>query len=187
MNTQNKIDQDIYENLLFLLVDHISNKCQDDSLHKAEQAVCSASFPETKKDQLSEQLKNFMDQMPGGFFIYHADGNEEIIYANAAILRMFNCDTMEQFKELTGNSFRGIVHPDDLETVEQSIVEQIANNKYALDYVEYRIVTRDGEVRWIEDYGHFTHTDSMGDIFYVFAADATEKKKRKRRERNTVE
>ncbi|MCI9463211.1 MAG: GNAT family N-acetyltransferase [Lachnospiraceae bacterium] len=186
MNTQNKIDQDIYENLLFLLVDHISNKCQDDSLHKAEQAVCSASFPETKKDQLSEQLKNFMDQMPGGFFIYHADGNEEIIYANAAILRMFNCDTMEQFKELTGNSFRGIVHPDDLETVEQSIVEQIANNKYALDYVEYRIVTRDGEVRWIEDYGHFTHTDSMGDIFYVFAADATEKKKRKRRERETL-
>ena len=41
LNTQNKIDQDIYENLLFLLVDHISNKCQDDSLHKAEQAVCS--------------------------------------------------------------------------------------------------------------------------------------------------
>ena len=65
-------------------------------------------------------------------------------------------------------------------------MEQIANNKYALDYVEYRIVTRDGEVRWIEDYGHFTHTDSMGDIFYVFAADATEKKKRKRRERETL-
>ncbi len=37
-----------------------------------------------------------------------------------------------------------------------------------LDYVEYRIVRRDGEIRWIEDYGHFIRSETVGDIFMYF-------------------
>ena len=116
--------------------------------------------------------------MPGGFLIYHADGNEEIIYANKALLRIFQCSTLKEFQEFTGNSFKGIVYSEDLKSVEQSIREQIASNQYNLDYVEYRIVRKDGNIRWIEDYGHFVRTESVGDIFYVFMSDATEKKNR---------
>ena len=130
------------------------------------------SLPE---NEVSKSIK-FMDEMPGGFFIYHADGDEQIIYANAALLRIFQCSTMDEFKELTGNSFRGMVHHDDLEAVEKSINEQISNSQYNLDYVEYRIVRKDGTIRWLEDYGHFIHSESAGDIFYVFVGDATEKK-----------
>ena len=122
------------------------------------------------------QIIRFMDEMPGGFFIYHADGDEKLIFANQAMLRIFQCETLDEFRALTGNSFRGIVHPDDLEEVEQSIQEQIAASQYDLDYIEYRITRKDGSVRWIEDYGHFIRNRSVGDIFYVFASDATEKK-----------
>ncbi len=122
------------------------------------------------------EIKNFMDEMPGGFLIYWMDKNEEIIYANKALLRMFQCSTLEEFREFTGNSFRGIVHPEDLDEVEESIKEQIAHSQYDLDYVEYRIIRKDGEIRWIEDYGHFLHIDSVGDVFYVFLGDATEKR-----------
>ena len=118
----------------------------------------------------------FMDGMPGGFLIYHADHNEEIIYANKALLRICQCCTLEEFRELTGNSFRGVVHPDDLEDVEKSIQEQIAHSQFDLDYVEYRIRRKDGSIRWMEDYGHFIHLDDIGDIFYVFIGDATEKR-----------
>ena len=122
------------------------------------------------------QIIHFMDEMPGGFFIYHADGNQEIIYANKALQRIFMCDTYEEFQELTGNSFQGIVYPDDLEEVERSIWEQVSHSKYDLDYVEYRIVRKDGSIRWLEDYGHFVRSESLGDIFYVFVGDATEKR-----------
>ena len=122
------------------------------------------------------QIIRFMDEMPGGFFIYHADGDEKLIFANQAMLRIFQCETLDEFRALTGNSFRGIVHPDDLEEVEQSIQEQIAASQYDLDYIEYRITRKDGSVRWLEDYGHFIRNRSVGDIFYVFASDATEKK-----------
>lgn len=124
-------------------------------------------------------MELILEGMPGGFFIYHADGKEELIYANKAMLRIFGCDTEEEFRELTGYTFRGMVYPEDLDSVEESIASQIANSIYDLDYVEYRIIQKDGSVRWIEDYGHFLHTEAYGDIFLVFIEDATDRMKQR--------
>jgi len=124
-------------------------------------------------------VKHMTEGMPGGFFIYHADGNEELIYINSAVLRIFGCKTQDEFVELTGFTFKGMVYSEDLEEVESSIIQQIENSIYDLDYVEYRIVQKDGSIRWIEDYGHFMHTEMYGDIFYVFIEDATERLKKR--------
>ncbi len=121
------------------------------------------------------QLEDIMRGIPGGFFIYHADGNEELIYANNEVLYLYKCETMEQFRGLTGNSFRGMVHPDDLDEVEKSIEKQIMNSRRNLDYVEYRIICSDGEVRWVEDFGHYVRSDEYGGVFYVFISDVTDK------------
>lgn len=137
----------------------------------------SSPISDTAGFQTALEIKKFMDEIPGGFFIYHADGNEEILYANKAVIRLFGCNTLKEFQELTGNTFPGIVHPEDLDAVEASIQEQISHSQYDLDYVEYRIIQKNGEIRWVEDYGHFIHSDFAGDIFYVFVGDATEKHK----------
>lgn len=110
-------------------------------------------------------INSIMQGIPGGFSIYRAGGNKELIYANDAMLRLFRCDTMEEFRELTGNSFKGIVHPDDLERVEMYITHQIADDSQELDYVEYRIIRKDGEICWVEDFGHLVHDEAEGDLF----------------------
>ena len=112
--------------------------------------------------------------MPGGFFVYHADGDEAVVYVNEACLRIFGCADEEQFVALTGGAFPGMVHPEDIEAVEHSISRQIQADRYSMDYVEYRIIRRDGSVRWIEDYGHHVTLDA-GEFFYVFINDATDK------------
>ncbi len=124
-------------------------------------------------------IEQISEGMPGGFFIYHADGAEELIYINHAMLRIFGCESLEEFKELTNYTFPGLVHPDDIDEIEQSIKKQIQNSNYDLDFVEYRIIQKDGSVRWVEDYGHFMHTETYGDIFYVFIEDATERLKKR--------
>lgn len=135
----------------------------------------------------AQQVIKLLDQMPGGFFVYRADGNEEILYANIAMLRIFGCDDFDEFRALTGGTFQGMVHPDDLEEVEKSIFEQIAQSQFDLDYVEYRVVRKDGAVRWLEDHGHFIRSVSLGEIFYVFVADATEKIEQQREERAALQ
>ena len=119
-------------------------------------------------------IEQITEGMPGGFFIYHADGNEEMIYANMAMISMCGCDSFEDFKEHIGGSFQGLVHPYDLLRVENSIHSQIESSDKALDYVEYRMIRKDGSIRWLRDYGRFVHTEVYGDVFYVFVEDATE-------------
>lgn len=124
---------------------------------------------------VTAQIQQFVNEIPGGFFIYKADGNLDILYANEALYNIFRCENRGQFEKLTGNSFKGMVYFEDYERVQKSIDEQIPLSHDALDYVEYRIPCFDGTIRWVEDYGHFVHTDEYGDIFYVFISDATEK------------
>ena len=64
--------------------------------------------------QAADYVRKLANRMPGGFFIYRATGNEDILYANKSMLKIFNCQTMEEFREITGNSFRGLVHPEDI-------------------------------------------------------------------------
>lgn len=180
MDNSNIIDSEVIEYLLSLLETNGEDEYNIEELQ--------SRYPLRKEQSLQAAyyLKEFVDRMPGGFFAYHADGNEEIIYANRAMIRLFGCESMEEFRSLTGNSFRGIVHPEDLDAVEASIKKQIADSSYDLDYVEYRIITKQGEIRWIDDYGHYVRSSTAGDIFYVYAGDATEKKLRQQMEQELL-
>ena len=52
---------------------------------------------------LSEQTFPIIEQitagMPGGFFIYHADEEERLIYANRALFQIYGCKDLEEAKE----------------------------------------------------------------------------------------
>ena len=160
------------------------------SIEEILQILCQLPEP-GRETGAGDPFLQFMDEMPGGFLIYRADQSEELLYANQGLLRMFQCGSMEELRAMTDNSFRGLVHPDDRAVVQESIQRQIAASKYDLDYVEYRACRRDGSVRWIEDYGHFVRSEAIGDIFYVFLGDATDKKaqmdKKARRQTEVIE
>ncbi len=184
MNNQ-KLGHHLIESLLSLLNNLERNGMDIYRLMESRDEF--PSFADSRELQTAWEIILFMDEMPGGFLIYQAGGEERILYANMALVRIFRCDTREEFRRLTGNTFRGMVHPEDLLAVEESIAEQIRISQYDLDYVEYRILTKDGEVCWIEDYGHFVHTSSVGGVFYVFLGDATEKKKEHLRRLEVIE
>ena len=133
-----------------------------------------------KKLQLGPEtmhvIEEFGRHMPGGFFIYQAEQPETILYANQAVFDLFCCDGAEDFKALTGGTFRGMLHPEDYEAVSDSITEQIGGSEEGRDYVEYRIIRKDGDVRWVDDYGHYTETDAYGGVYYVFISDISEER-----------
>ena len=117
--------------------------------------------------------------MPGGFFIYKAEAPEELIYANRPVFDIFGCADQEEFKELTGFTFRGMVHPEDYDRITASIAQQIGDSEDQMDYAEYRITRRDGRVRWVDDYGHYCETKTYGGVYVVFISDITEKREQR--------
>ena len=118
-------------------------------------------------EDVLKRVEAVAEFLPGGFFIYRADEKEELITVNTELLRLFGCETEEEFREFTGNSFKGMVHPDDLNLVESDISDQI-KKEHDIDHVRYRIVCKDGTQKHVIDYGRFVHTEMYGDVYYVF-------------------
>ena len=120
-------------------------------------------------------IDEFGGHMPGGFFIYRSEGDGELIYANKPVFSIFGCRDLEEFKELTGYTFKGMVHPEDYDRISSSISDQIENSDDHMDYAEYRIIRKDKAIRWVDDYGHYLNTATYGGVYTVFISDITEK------------
>ena len=124
-----------------------------------------------KSDKGMFDINNILSIFPGAFFIYRNDAQEKILCANEELLRMFECDDEIEFKFLTNNSFRGIVHPDDYKRVTQTIKRQIENSENnSFDSVRYRIVTKTGKILHVHDYGHLVTNEYNEEVYYVFLA-----------------
>ena len=132
-----------------------------------------------KSFALNEETLSVIEEigshMPGGFFIYKAEKPEELIYVNRSVLNIYGCANLDEFRELTGYTFQGMVHPEDYSKIADSIVQQIDTSNERMDYAVYRIIRKDGSVRWVDDYGHYAETTSYGGVYVVFISDITEK------------
>lgn len=108
--------------------------------------------------------------MPGGFFVYNVFDDEGICYADPNVLELFGCRNIEELRELSGNSFIGMVYPDDRERVENTIKEYNVNIRMPHNYIRYRIKTRQETFRYVEDFGHRLHSIDGRTYCYVFIA-----------------
>ncbi|MFR3091676.1 MAG: PAS domain-containing protein [Eggerthella lenta] len=124
-----------------------------------------------------ELPQEFLDKFPGGMLRYRAEEAGTIDQVSSGLVRLFGCSDAEQFRALTGNTFKGIVHPDDWEWVSASVTEQIGRSDS--DYVRYRIIRADGEVRWVDDWGHLVEDAAGTRWFYATIMDATERVREK--------
>ena len=104
----------------------------------------------------------------GGFVVYSAKGEEEIFFADRNVIELFGCKNIEEFRQHTGNSFKGMVHPEDIDRVESDIHSQTFSNSGRHDYVRYRIITKQGACRYVEDFGHLLRADDGSSYYYVF-------------------
>ena len=121
-------------------------------------------------------LDSALEHVPGGFLIYRADNqDEEILYANKTLIRMFDCDTYEEFLEHVHGSFKGIVSPEDLDVIEKEIDVQIQSGFDSFDHIYYHINTKSGDIKYIEDFGHYVVDKEEGPLYYVYLVDSDQK------------
>ncbi|MDO4537076.1 MAG: diguanylate cyclase [Coriobacteriales bacterium] len=127
-----------------------------------------ATYQSKRELSVGELIEN----IPAAIFVYEASGAERVVYANQRTVHLFGCESFDDFMDYTGGTFKGIVHPDDYVRVNREIWSQIRgvthDNK---DFCRYRIITKSGEIKSVEDFGRLVETDMHTKLFYVVLHD----------------
>lgn len=88
------------------------------------------------------------------------------------MIRLTGCEDLDDFFEFTKRQFKNLIHPDEIQAVEENIWSQIkiAENK-TNDYVWYHLATKSGEYKNVFDIGHIVESEHYGKVFYVLLID----------------
>lgn len=123
-------------------------------------------------DAIRIAMKEFASNVPGAFILCRA--NEEILIANDSVIKLLGCNDEKEFKALTGNTLRGMVHPEDWNIVSEAMAERTDEANVERE-ISYRILCKNGLVKYVTDLGKLVHTKQFGDLFYIVLGDASER------------
>jgi PAS domain S-box-containing protein len=115
---------------------------------------------------LREQLKTITNYSPSVLYECEMNNNWTMFYISPYIKILSGYEASD-FLEDKVRSFASIIHSDDLLTVEKTIEDAIVKNEtYSIDY---RIVTKNNDIRWVWEKGRLNPTNNriIGFIFDV--------------------
>ncbi len=122
--------------------------------------------------KVSEQkLRSLIGNIPGACYRCANDDVYTIEFMSDAIEELSGYPAAD----FIGNrvrSYSGLIHPDDVSAVNQATAEGVANKRPSA--IDYRIIHRDGSIRWVHDKGQGRFEDGVvrhldGAIFDVTA------------------
>ncbi len=91
-------------------------------------------------------IRDLIDRLPGIVYLYDLELNK-LLYCNQA-LQLILGYTVEQLNQLGSQS---IVFPDDIATYQAAMQKIAAQQEDHPLHLEYRVSTRDGQIRWLLD------------------------------------
>lgn len=128
------------------------------------------------RSQLGFTPRDIAENVPGAILVHKAGGDGEILFVNDEMVELFECDSLADFMEYTGGTFKGVPHPDDGVHVYEEAVRQVnLDDVGAKDYIDFRIVTKTGKIKHVADNGHLVEVEGVGKVFYVLMVDMDER------------
>ena len=118
----------------------------------------------TKGKRSFAEISLIANYLSGAFFSFHLEKEEQIIGFNKEILELFECDSSEEFRMITGNCFDGMIAPHDLKNVKDFFAENkqnyIEENRVLI--MDFSIVTKNKAQKKVRDYIRFVETKDFG-------------------------
>jgi PAS domain S-box-containing protein len=149
----------------------------------AKEAERSAILQSVHQQELSGRLVSLMNNVPGA--VYRGLRDWSLVFIGADVKRITGYAPEEL---LSGAAkWKELIHPDDLDSVRQSFREA-AHGKLRVLRVEYRVLHKDGGIRWLEDRRQLVY-DPDGKFAYVdgLLLDITDQKRSEEELRSTYE
>ncbi|WP_072620630.1 PAS domain-containing protein [Spirulina major] len=127
---------------------------------RRKQAIDDALHSQLALQESQRQLTSLIDALPGVFFRASAQVDWPMLYLSEGCYGITGYTSAELIAS-GFHSFNELIHPDDRTRILQAIRRALAQRKrYNL---EYRIITKTGEERWVWERGHGVY-DEAGEL-----------------------
>jgi CheY-like chemotaxis protein len=124
-----------------------------------------------KNAEMLQQLAlNYMEFVPGGVILFSVKTGE-ILYANARVIDMFECNNIDDFRNYVGRFFKNAILPEDFGKVNADISEQVKSRSTATKQLTFRVKTANGNVKRVYHVGKVFGKTPYGTIYSAFMSE----------------
>jgi two-component system nitrate/nitrite sensor histidine kinase NarX len=99
-----------------------------------------------ERQRAEEAYQVLVENSLQGFAIFQDD---RVVFANSKVAQEFTGYTLEELKTMTPNQINELVHPEDQALVQAHVEDRLKEKRLPPNY-EFRIICKDGQVRWLE-------------------------------------
>ena len=119
------------------------------------------------RSQLGFTPRDIAENVPGAIVVHGIVDDGEILFANEELVRLFECDDLGDFMDWVHGSYKNVIHPDDQERVKSELIGQGALEYVGRkDFVDFRILTKQGNVRHVANNGRLVEIEGIGKVLY---------------------
>ncbi|NJL49847.1 MAG: PAS domain S-box protein, partial [Leptolyngbyaceae cyanobacterium SM2_5_2] len=139
------------------------------------QDVTARKQAEAAQRESEEQLQRLAENLPGVVYRYvrYADGRDAFVYLSAHCYEVFGITAEAAIAD--SSCVWAIVHPDDAATLAEAVAASEANPGQAF-YSEHRIITPDGQLKWLRTTASAPYHGAGGEVIWDgFSSDITER------------
>lgn len=153
------------------LLEQILSRDNQENLSDTERLLLKLDAQTKELRAQSQSLKTFMENLPGGMICCENSDELKLLRYSDSFPAMFGY-TAAELRELYQDEFRGMIYPEDWEPCAQSVREQLARGN--TKQIEYRVIRRDGSLRWVLDRGQLVVEPDGREVFNCILIDITE-------------
>jgi len=163
------------------------------SYYKAEPVLIGTGFDTTSRKLYEEELiekrrvySTLLDNLPGMVYRCKIDEAWTMLFVSDGCLKLTGYTPDDLIKNKL-EKFANIIHPEDRDKVKKEIDEK--NTALLPFQVEYRIITKTKNIKWVWEYGRLvkTATDSFLEGYIVDVTDSVLSRKELVQERKQLE
>ncbi|SHK62630.1 EAL domain, c-di-GMP-specific phosphodiesterase class I (or its enzymatically inactive variant) [Fibrobacter sp. UWT2] len=121
-------------------------------------------------EELQQLALNYMEFVPGGVVLFSVKTGE-ILYANARVLDMLECHSIEEFRTYVGRFFKNAILPEDYGKINAEISEQVTSRSTATKQLTFRVKTTGGKTKRVYHVGKVFGKTPYGTIFSAFMSE----------------
>jgi EAL domain-containing protein (putative c-di-GMP-specific phosphodiesterase class I)/DNA-binding NarL/FixJ family response regulator len=111
-----------------------------------------------------------LDYLPAGVVVCKSDKDETLLYATAKMANIFGCADIKELMDFSDGFFNNLVYEEDLDMLITEL-EGFQNSEKDEIHLRYRIKTKNGEIKYINDYTKMVSDSEYGNLYYSIIAE----------------